>query len=60
MEIQRRLIVINSGSKGNGYILECVHESLIIEVGVNVKSILKSLNFEEGIGKVRGCLVSHL
>ena len=55
-----RLKVISSGSIGNCYLLECSNESLILELGVTWKDILKALNFEEGLRKVRGCLTSHL
>lgn len=55
-----RLICVGSSSKGNCYILECDNDSLIIELGIMWKIILKKLNFGEGFKKVRGCLVSHL
>lgn len=55
-----RLKVIASGSKGNGYVLVAGDDILIIEAGVRAKELLRALNFEEGIRKVRGCLVSHL
>lgn len=54
------LKVIASGSRGNGYVLVAGYDILIIEAGVRAKEVLKALNFEEGIRKVRGCLVSHL
>ena len=33
---------------------------LIVELGIRFRDILKTINFGEGIRKVRGCLVSHL
>lgn len=51
------LRVINSGSSGNGYILESENEALIIECGCKLIDIKKALNFN--ISKVVGCLVSH-
>lgn len=48
---------ISSGSIGNSYILSVGGEKLLIELGVNFKSILKSLNFD--LSGVRACLVSH-
>lgn len=55
-----QLTTINSGSDGNAYILECGDDILLIELGIHWETILKSLNFEEGLKRVRGCLVSHL
>lgn len=51
------LRVINSGSSGNGYVLESNGEKLLIELGVAWKDILKSLNYK--IEDVAGCIVSH-
>lgn len=52
-----RLKILSSSSKANGYILQSGAEKLIIECGVNVKEILKGLNFNTN--DVIGCLVSH-
>lgn len=49
--------VLGSSSKGNCYILEADLDKLIIECGIDYKSILKGLNY--GIGGVDGCLVTH-
>lgn len=50
--------VIGTGSKGNSYILTDERgNSLILELGVNIKQIKKELNFD--ISKVLGCLVTH-
>jgi hypothetical protein len=54
-----RLSVLGSSSHGNCYILECAGESLIIELGIDWKDMLKQLNYKEGFEQVRGCLTSH-
>lgn len=51
------LKTIGSGSSGNAYILQCEHETLLIELGMPWKDILKGLNYK--IDDVAGCLVSH-
>lgn len=53
------LIVIGSGSTGNGYILRDKEGySLILEAGVTVEKLKKSLQYD--ISKVVGCLGSHI
>lgn len=52
-----KLKVIGTGSKGNCYILENGSESLMIECGVHIKEIKKSLHFD--LSKLVGCLVTH-
>lgn len=49
--------VIATGSKGNFYILEAGEEILLLECGINIKDIKKSLNFD--LSKVVGCLLTH-
>lgn len=51
------LKIIGTGSQGNAYILENDNEALLIECGMKIADIKKSLNFN--IGKVIGCIVSH-
>ena len=51
------LRVIGSGSSGNAYILQCNNETLLIELGMAWKNILKGLNYK--IDDVAGCIVSH-
>lgn len=52
------LKIAGSSSKGNGYILECNNEILLIEAGISFKNkILPAINWKGG--KVVGCLVSH-
>lgn len=48
-----------SESSGNGYLLECGEESLMIELGLPWREILNELNYKEGLRSVAGCLVSH-
>ena len=52
-----KLKILSSSSKANGYILQSGVEKLIIECGVNIKEILKGLDFS--IEGVVGCLISH-
>lgn len=49
--------VIGSNSSGNSYILDCLGEYLLIELGVKWDNILNGLNYKTG--DVVGCLVSH-
>lgn len=51
------LFVIGSSSKGNCYLLQGQHETLIIEAGVRFAEIKKALNFD--LGKVAGAIVTH-
>lgn len=52
------LKITGSSSLGNGYILECNNEILLIEAGTSFKKkTLPAINWEGG--KVVGCLVSH-
>lgn len=55
-----RIRVVGTGSSGNCYIIETPDDILIVELGIKFRDILKTINFGEGIRKVRGCLVSHL
>ena len=52
-----KIITIGSGSSGNAYILECESETLLLELGVSWKDIVKALNFN--LSKVVGVCVSH-
>lgn len=55
-----RMIVNGSSSQGNSYVLDCGEESLILELGIDMKNIVKSINYKEGLKKVRGCITTHL
>lgn len=52
-----KLKVLGSNSSGNGYILENSEEALIIEAGIHISEVKKSLNFN--ISKVKAAIVSH-
>ena len=52
-----KITILGSGSSGNGYVLECGNEIIVIELGVQLNTLLKCLNYD--LTKVRGCLVSH-
>ena len=52
-----RLKVINTGSKGNAYMLYNEHEALLIEAGVVIKQLKEALDFD--YSKVLGCIVTH-
>lgn len=52
-----RLTVLNSGSNGNCYLLECENEVLVLECGVSSKIVKKALNFD--LSKIVGCFISH-
>lgn len=51
------LKVIGTGSKGNAYLLENENEALLIECGVNIREIKRTLNFN--LSKVVGCILTH-
>jgi phosphoribosyl 1,2-cyclic phosphodiesterase len=51
------LRVINSDSSGNGYILDCDGEKLIIELGCSWNDILCNLNYD--LSRVCAALVTH-
>lgn len=52
-----KLKVLASGSRANSYLLHSGKEVLIIEAGLSLKTIKKSLNFD--LSGIAGCLVSH-
>lgn len=53
-----KIIVINSNSSGNSYILQCGEEILLIEAGLSYKKdILPVIHWDSD--KVVGCLVTH-
>lgn len=51
------LVVINSGSSGNGYALICNSEILLIEAGCKLMDMKKAIGFQTS--KIVGCLISH-
>ncbi|MFB5946084.1 MBL fold metallo-hydrolase [Albibacterium profundi] len=52
-----QLKVLSTGSKGNCYLLENEHESLIIELGIRFSRIKQGIGFN--INKVVGALCTH-
>ena len=52
-----KLIVISSGSSGNGYILQCENESLVLECGMPLKDFEEAVNYK--IDKWVGVFISH-
>lgn len=52
-----KLSVLGSNSLGNGYILEAVHEALIVETGVRLSEYKKALGWR--LNKVVGAIVTH-
>lgn len=53
-----KLIILGSGSSGNGYILQAsTGEVLVIEAGVPFKDVKKALNFK--VKDIRACIISH-
>lgn len=57
MKSNTTIKVVGSGSQGNAYILECQNETLLLELGVSWKDIVKALDFK--LDKVVGVCVSH-
>lgn len=49
--------VNSSGSKGNSYVIESNGEILLLELGISIDKIMKSINYR--LDKVVGVLVSH-
>lgn len=52
-----QLTVLNSGSKGNGYVLQNKHEALILECGVPVEKCLAAVGWNAS--KIVGCFLTH-
>lgn len=53
-----QLKVIGSSSKGNAYVLDGRHESLVIEAGIKLKEVKRAIGFDN-LPKVVGCIISH-
>lgn len=52
-----KLTVLGSSSQGNGYLLECGEDKLILEAGVPAKEVLKLINWESK--KVGAVICTH-
>ena len=57
MNLVSKIKVLGSSSQGNAYILECQNETLLLELGVSWKDIVKALNFD--LSKIVACIVTH-
>ncbi len=49
--------VFGSGSKGNGYLIDDGHSQLMIECGVNLKTVQQKMVYD--FSRVVGCLITH-
>ena len=52
-----KLIVLGSSSSGNSYILDVGDEILLIECGVDKKTLLRGLNYD--LARVTACISTH-
>lgn len=52
-----KLHVVGTGSNGNSYILKGNNSTLLIECGMPLKEVKKSLNFD--ISNIDGCIITH-
>lgn len=52
------LTVVNSGSKGNCYVLHNAREALMIEAGVPFSEVLQTVGAEVAV-RIKGCIVTH-
>lgn len=52
-----KLSVLGSSSSGNGYVLEASDEVLVIECGVPLIEVKKTIDFK--IGRIAGAIVTH-
>lgn len=52
-----KLIVLGSSSRGNGYLLDCGDESLIIECGMPFKALAETTQYD--ISKVKAAICTH-
>lgn len=50
-------MVLDTGSRANGYLLCTKSEALVIEAGVSLLQVKKAINFQ--LSMIRGCIVSH-
>ena len=57
MNLVSKIKVLGSSSQVNAYILECQNETLLLELGVSWKDIVKALNFD--LSKIVACVVTH-
>lgn len=53
-----KLTVVNSGSKGNCYVLHNGHEALMIEAGVPFSEVIQTVG-RDVYTSIKGCIVTH-
>ena len=53
-----KLICLGSSSQGNGYILQAKESCLLIEAGISLMEVKKTLDFD--LTKVKGLIISHM
>lgn len=51
------LKILGSNSSGNAYVLQGQREVLLIECGIQVKEVMKAIDFD--LDPVKGCIVTH-
>lgn len=52
-----KINVFASGSSGNSYLISDGETSLLLDVGITVKQLMKELNFDLSV--IDGCLITH-
>lgn len=52
-----KIHILGSSSKGNGYVIECGGERLLLECGCRFKDALRACGFT--VKSIAGCLVTH-
>ena len=56
--MQMQMFVVNSGSSGNGYVIQNDREALVIECGCRLMDVKrKAVDFN--VSKIVGAVVSH-
>lgn len=53
-----KLLCFGSNSSGNSYAIQCENETLLIELGVSWKEIIKGIKYD--LSNICGAIVSHL
>ncbi|HNG68545.1 MAG TPA: MBL fold metallo-hydrolase [Saprospiraceae bacterium] len=51
------LKILGSNSSGNAYVLQGKREVLLIECGVQIKEVMKAIDFD--LDPVKGCIITH-
>ena len=51
------LRTIQSGSTGNCYALECNGKILLLDAGIKIADIKRSIDFR--VGDIAGCVITH-